>query len=135
MWFLIAMLWTSAALAEGSSSVTVTVTVTTMIVPVTEDSAASLPDRYSLSQNSPNPFNGETIIGYAVPRTSRVEITVLNILGQKVKTLVSQLHTAGRRSIDWNGTDDSGNDVTSGVYFCRIRAGDFRSVKKMVYMK
>lgn len=95
----------------------------------------SLPKSYALSQNFPNPFNPTTTIWYALPSASFVEVSVLNVLGQKVRTLVSEYLTAGCQSVEWNGHDDAGKEVSSGVYFYRIAAGNFTDTKKMVLMK
>lgn len=102
---------------------------------VTDDEETAVPREFSLSQNYPNPFNPHTVIEYALPKKSRVNITVYNLLGQKVKVLKDVLETAGYKRIVWDGTDDSGNEVTSGIYFYRIVAGDFNKAKKMVIVK
>ena len=97
-----------------------------------------LPKAFSLSQNSPNPFNPSTTISYAVPESSAgvmVKMAVYNIRGQKVITLVDELKEAGNYTVNWDGRDLSGSRVSSGVYFYRINAGDFTAVRKMVIVK
>jgi len=109
-----------------SSSVCVTVTVV---------NRAAVPDEFSLSQNYPNPFNLETVIEYTLAEDCHVELTIYNILGQKVKTLVNQYQFAGHNTVRWNSKDDRGNEVGSGVYFCMIKAGRYINVKKMATIK
>jgi hypothetical protein len=99
---------------------------------------AVLPKAYSLAQNSPNPFNPSTTISYELPESAgavRVVLDVYNIRGQKVVTLVDELKDAGRYSVNWDGTDAGGRRVSSGVYFYRMRAGEFSTVRKMVILK
>jgi hypothetical protein len=94
-----------------------------------------LPKEFSLSQNYPNPFNPATIIRYALPKESYVEIIVYDLLGQKVKTLVAENQSSGYRSIAWDGTDNSGGKVSSGMYLYRMVAGSFVQAKKLVMLK
>jgi hypothetical protein len=97
----------------------------------------ALPKAYSLSQNSPNPFNPSTTIKYQVPEgeAARVQIVVYNIRGQKVVTLVDELKESGDYSVNWNGQSSSGQRVSSGVYFYRMSAGEFSAMRKMVIVK
>ncbi len=99
------------------------------------NSAANLPDKYSLQQNYPNPFNPTTSINYQLPMLSRVELAIYNVLGQKIRTLVSKKQTAGRYSVDWNGRDDAGIVVPSGIYLYRLNAETFVESRKMVVIK
>jgi hypothetical protein len=96
---------------------------------------AQVPREFSLSQNHPNPFNPATSIQYSLPTRSHVVLEVYNLLGQKVTTLVDEVKEAGMHQVIWNGNDNQGNTVTSGVYFYRIKADNFSEVKKMVLMK
>jgi len=96
---------------------------------------AQVPKEFSLSQNHPNPFNPATSIQYTLPIRSHVVLVVYNLLGQKVSTLVDEVKEAGIHQVTWNGKDNKGNTVTSGVYFYRIKADNFSEVKKMVLMK
>lgn len=95
----------------------------------------TLPSKYSLSQNYPNPFNPSTRINYSIPENSFVKLEVFNILGRKVKTLVSNVQKSGNYSVKWNGLNDENKLVSSGVYFYRIESGDFVSIKKMLLLK
>ncbi|MCK9407630.1 MAG: T9SS type A sorting domain-containing protein [Bacteriovoracaceae bacterium] len=94
-----------------------------------------VPEMFSLSQNYPNPFNPTTEITYNVPMNSSVEIAVYNLLGQKVRTLINEVHAAGEFKARWDGKDASGKSVSSGVYFYTMKAGSFQSVKKMMLLK
>jgi len=87
--------------------------------------------------NYPNPFNPTTTISFSIPNESNVELSIYNIKGQKIKTLVSAHVSAGKHSIVWNGDDESGKPVSSGVYFYKFRteSGNYSSSKKMLLMK
>ncbi len=103
----------------------------------------SLPDRVQLHQNYPNPFNPITAIQYELPQRSDVQITIYNILGNQVTTLVSETQSAGHKSVIWNATNNVGHPVGAGVYFYRIEVGDpsagseqgFVQTRKMVLLK
>lgn len=109
-----------------------------LVVPISveeEESAELLPERYSLQQNYPNPFNPTTQIKFALPRASHVTIEIFNILGQRVTKLVNKQLPAGYYEFSWNGTDGTGGEVSSAVYFYRLKAQDFVKTKKMVLLK
>jgi hypothetical protein len=93
------------------------------------------PARFSLGQNHPNPFNPETQIRYALPRDSEVKLFIYNVLGQRIRTLVAEHQTAGYREIVWDGRNDAGDGVASGIYFYRLRADDYDEIRKMVMLK
>jgi len=98
------------------------------------------PEDYSLAQNHPNPFNPETEISFALPEHSSVKITVLDLLGRQIMTLVERNYSAGFQKVIWDGTDASGNKVGTGVYFYRIVATgesgkQFTKVMKMLVTK
>lgn len=95
----------------------------------------NLPDKIGVRQNFPNPFNPLTQIRYSIPTSQNVTITLYNILGQKIKTLLSQKQTAGEHMVIWDARDDSGQPVSSGIYFYQLRAGDFTETKKMMLMR
>ncbi len=86
-------------------------------------------------QNYPNPFNPTTTISFSLQNNSNVEISIYNIKGQRVKQLVSDQLASGEHSVVWNGKDDNYQPVGSGVYFYKLKAGDFQKVRKMVLMK
>ncbi len=98
-------------------------------------SGGAVPETYSLSQNYPNPFNANTRIEFALREPGNVRLDIFNILGQKVATPVNEYLTAGLKRVDWDGTDETGQAVASGMYFYRLSAGNFTEMKKMVLMK
>jgi hypothetical protein len=93
------------------------------------------PATYALDQNYPNPFNPSTVIPYALKNAGHVELSVYNVLGQKVRVLVDEFQNADNHVARWDGTDDAGKTVSSGVYFYRLDTGEFTDIKKMVLMK
>ncbi len=94
-----------------------------------------IPEEFEVSQNYPNPFNPETQIDYALPKAAKVSITIYNLTGQRVRTLVSQNQGSGRYTITWDGTDESGARVSSGIYFYRFTAGTVSLSKSMMLIK
>jgi hypothetical protein len=96
---------------------------------------SSTPQEFSLSQNYPNPFNPETEISYGLPRDCYVKLAIYNVAGQKVNTLVDERQSAGYKTIYWNGRDDKGKAVASGIYFYKLEAGNFTESRKMVLIK
>lgn len=95
----------------------------------------NIPDQYSLSQNYPNPFNPITKMDYELPKRSRVIISIYNVLGQEVKTLLNEEQNYGSHSILWNGVDQSGKAMSTGVYFARMTTDSFSQTKKMLLLK
>jgi hypothetical protein len=85
--------------------------------------------------NFPNPFNPTTIISFELPNDSNVRLEVFNVKGQKLKTLISELLPAGSHSIEWNGKDNSGKNVGSGVYFYKFQSDSTNQVRKMLMLK
>jgi len=94
-----------------------------------------LPDKHSLHQNYPNPLNPETIIPYDLPENIFVNITIYDLLGRQVKTLVNQVQNAGFNSIQWNATNDYGEPVSAGIYLYQIQAGTFYQTRKMALLR
>jgi len=95
----------------------------------------AIPIEFGLKQNYPNPFNPSTTIKIELPKTSDVRLEIYNILGQKVKTLVNETMKAGYRKVRWDGRNDYGVRVSSGMYIYIVRAGDFIARHKMVLLK
>ena len=95
----------------------------------------TLPITYNLYNAYPNPFNPLTTIRYDVPKDELVNITIYDIMGRIIKTMVNTEITAGYKSIIWNATNDTGSPVSAGLYFYMIQAGEFRQVKKMILLK
>lgn len=102
---------------------------------VPDGSDASLPAAVTLSQNYPNPFNPGTTIEYTVPTRSSVQLDLFNILGQNVRTLVDESKPAGEYKAFWNGRDNRGQPVSTGVYLYRLRVGNAVLTKKMLLLK
>jgi hypothetical protein len=94
-----------------------------------------VPEAYRLLQNYPNPFNPSTTIYYNLITTTNVDLAVYNTLGQKVKTLVNAMQQAGDQSVVWDGTDDSGIPVASGIYLYKLTTPDYTASRKMILMK
>ncbi len=94
-----------------------------------------LPNKFSLKQNYPNPFNPVTNIEFALPKATDVTITIYNVLGKKVRTLYNGQMNAGSHKLVWNGLNENGSQVSSGIYIYKMEAADFNATKKMVLMK
>jgi len=88
-----------------------------------------------ISQNFPNPFSNSTFISYTLPKTNKVLLQVFNIRGELVCTLANENNQAGKHTIEWKGEDESGNKVSSGVYFYRLKGDDFIETHKMFFLK
>lgn len=110
-------------------------TIVDILTGVEEKESSRLPQRYALHQNHPNPFNPETVISYELPEASYVKLSIYNLLGQRVAQLVDEDQGAGYHRIVWSGVDDEGRKLTSGVYLCRMEAGDFVQVRKLVLVR
>ena len=94
-----------------------------------------MPTEYALEQNVPNPFNPSTTIEYRLPAASDVRLVIYNLLGQEVRTLVQETMDAGFHSVVWDGMDDFGKQVASGIYIYRMSAADFTKVQRMMLLK
>ncbi len=97
--------------------------------------ASSAPSDDLQLHNRPNPFNPETDLSYNLPDDCTVRLVVYNTLGQKVRVLADEHQQAGLKTIHWDGRDDGGNELASGVYFCRLQAGRRSATKKMILMR
>jgi len=99
------------------------------------DEATTAPIVTELLTNFPNPFNPETTIRFALSNESNLEIIIYNVRGQLIRTLVNGNMSSGVHNVVWNGRDDNGDPVGSGMYFYRMRAGDYQSVGRMMLLK
>jgi len=93
------------------------------------------PETFVLDQNYPNPFNPETEIRFNLPEANHVVLKIYNILGQEVRTLADQLYGAGQHTVRWDGKDRNGIQLSSGIYFYWLQAGEFNQVKKMSLLR
>jgi hypothetical protein len=100
-----------------------------------EVTALFIPTEYALSQNYPNPFNPMTTFTYDVPEVSDVTIRVYSLLGKEVRTLYSKQQMPGRYTEVWDGTDNTGRKLASGVYFLRMQAGSYSKLRKMTLIR
>ncbi len=105
------------------------------------DPRSVIPKVFELYQNYPNPFNVSTMVRYSIPdrdierRPYHITLKIYNILGQEVRTLVDQEQPTGDYRVLWDGRDNSGKDVSSGVYFCRLKTGKFTRARKMILLR
>lgn len=99
------------------------------------DAAPQLPARKLKIAAFPNPFNPQTTLSYSLPQAGRVELSVYNVRGQKIKALISQEQDAGEHSVVWNGDDSTGKKVASGLYFYRIHTAEAALTKKCILLK
>lgn len=98
-------------------------------------SEQALPEDFSFEQNYPNPFNPVTNFRFALPTPTRVTLEIFNILGQRVKSIVDKPYPAGVHEIGWDGTNNSGEPLSTGVYFARLGAEKFSATRKVVIVK
>jgi hypothetical protein len=109
------------------------------VVSVADDEA--LPTTFSLDQNYPNPFNPSTHIRFALPQESHVRLTIYNVLGQEIESLVDEERPVGYHKVAWHGTNAVGTMIGSGVYFYRMEArpvnggSPFVFLRKMIILK
>jgi hypothetical protein len=100
------------------------------------ENQSNFPQTFSLFQNYPNPFNSSTAIFYQLPTCSQVDLIIYNILGKKIRTLINKHETSGRHSVIWDGKDDFGNVVTSGMYFYQLKLDNsILQTRKMIYQR
>jgi len=95
----------------------------------------SKPSFFTLEQNYPNPFNPETTIQYEIPKTSQVSIRIFNILGKEVRTLVNTKRKAAKYTVIWDGRNNNGKAVSSGIYLYKILAGQYVKTRKMILLR
>ena len=94
-----------------------------------------LPGEFKLLQNYPNPFNQTTTTGFTLTRSDFVNLNIYDLLGRRIKTLVLEKLPAGYNSVIWNGTDESGKNVASGIYFYKLKSGNFTETQKLILSK
>jgi len=99
------------------------------------DYEPTLPDGYRLSHNFPNPFNPETTIEFQVPARSQVTLRIYNVLGQEITTLINDDLSAGTYTVKWDGRDNQGHDVASGVYIYKLSSDTYTQSRKMLLLK
>ena len=90
---------------------------------------------FQILPNYPNPFNPITTLRYDLPEDALVNITIYDMMGRQVKTLINDRQTAGYKSLHWNATNNASSPVSAGIYLYMIQAGDFRQTKKMALLK
>ncbi len=100
-----------------------------------QETQPNLPSGFALHQNYPNPFNNETVLNFANDTRQHLTLSVYNVLGRRVAVLHDQPTGAGEHSVSWNGTDEYGRDVASGIYFASLRAETGSSIVKMILLK
>ncbi|RMF61311.1 MAG: T9SS C-terminal target domain-containing protein, partial [Calditrichaeota bacterium] len=93
------------------------------------------PEGLFLAQNYPNPFNPSTRIAYHLPEGNQVTLTIYDLVGKEIKTLVNGFQGAGDYTVQWDGTDNQGQVVGSGIYFYQLHFGNHRFIRKMMYIK
>jgi len=111
------------------------ITVNSLVTSVDDNSNTLLPDGFYLEQNFPNPFNPETRIAYQISSDDYVTLAIFDLLGRKIKTLVSKEQSAGSYKVTWDGTDELGNSVPTGIYLYTLSTENFTSGKKMILLK
>ena len=102
---------------------------------IMEELISQLPETFSLGQNYPNPFNPTTQIPFTVPIPAHIQISIYNLLGQKVATLANRWYDMGQFHVKWDGRDLHGNPLGSGMYFYSIESQNFRQTKKLILVK
>ncbi|MBN2781148.1 MAG: T9SS type A sorting domain-containing protein, partial [Candidatus Marinimicrobia bacterium] len=97
--------------------------------------AGGIPDNFMLHQNYPNPFNPTTTIRFDLPADAKVNLAIYDITGRKIRTLINGTIQAGYNRVVWNGTDNHGNPISTGMYIYKLQAGDQVDIKKMTFLK
>ena len=106
-----------------------------MILDYLQVEEVNLPTKVKLNQNYPNPFNPITKITYEMPSDGFVKVSIIDMMGRKVKTLVESSQVSGMRSVTWNATDNNDQPVSAGVYLYRIQTIGITKTRKMVFLK
>jgi flagellar hook assembly protein FlgD len=97
----------------------------------------NVPKSYDLAQNYPNPFNSQTMITYSLSNDSEqvTRLEIIDLLGRNMRTLVNKKQTAGSYQVIWDGKDNTGNNVATGIYFYKLTSGTYSKIKKMSILK
>ena len=106
-----------------------------MILDYLQLEEVNLPTKVKLNQNYPNPFNPITKISYEMPSNGFVRVSILDMMGREVKTLVESSQVSGMRSVTWNATDNNDQPVSAGVYLYKIQTRGITKTRKMVFLK
>lgn len=112
-----------------------TLSATASVTGVDESTAETVPTEFVLQQNYPNPFNPSTTIRFEVPVQSQVQLSVYNLLGQRIAVLLNENKAAGVYAVQWNGQDDHGRTVSSGIYLIKLDAGSQTQIRRMTLLK
>jgi hypothetical protein len=120
---------------ELSDNVSILQNLTNDVTSVDDGAGARLPDEFRLEQNYPNPFNPATSIAYSLDARAHVTIDIYNVLGRKVRTLINDTQPAGSYQVVWDGTDQTGRAVATGLYLYRLQIGERAATKKMILLK
>ena len=124
----------SIQVSSNGGNITLPVVVEVSLAAGIEDEITPVQD-FTLEQNYPNPFNPSTRIRYQIPKGALVNLTIYDLLGREVRTLVSEQQPAGVYEVQWDGNNNQGKRAASGVYLYTIQAGDLIQSKKMTLMK
>lgn len=127
--------WTMGASNPGEATLVSNPGDPNSVTSVEQLIAAAMPASHKLDQNYPNPFNPTTTINFHVGQRSNVQIRIINSLGQVVRTLVSSRFEAGEYKVEWNGLDENGQDIPSGLYLYRMDADGFSQTRRMMLLK
>jgi hypothetical protein len=118
------------------TSKTYTLVIAGAVVPsCVEEWASGLPSAFALNQNHPNPFNSSTVVSYALPAREQVRLTVYSLTGQRVATLADGQREAGTYTVIWDGRDDHGRALASGVYLYHLRAGAREQTRRLLLLR
>ncbi len=106
-----------------------------VIVGIEPDEKEFINDNFQLFQNYPNPFNSSTVINFYLKKSMKVKLSIVNVLGDEIRQLVDDQTVSGYGSVVWDGRDQSGNSVSSGIYLCQLKVTDVRQTKKMLLVR
>lgn len=126
---------TAVDLSGNESDPSNEVFATAGVLAAVNDDGKNTIKNFDLKQNYPNPFNPTTTIEYSLPQQSSISITIYNISGQEVRKLLSEFKEPGTYKVEWDGKDNNGRAVSSGVYFYQMMAGGYKGVKRSVFRK